>query len=93
MRVPLPLLVSTLVGPWIATANAQPIIDVGACARYEHAARAKRAALDAPEVAESAVVTLREDIAVLESALELCSDYFHLQANYLALKKNCPDAE
>ncbi|TFH20524.1 MAG: hypothetical protein E4H03_12125 [Myxococcales bacterium] len=93
MRITPSLLALTVVACASATAAAQPIIDVGACARYEHAAGAKRTALEDSSLSEADAGMLREDIAVLESALELCSDYFHLQANYTALKKRCPDAK
>ena len=93
MRITPLLFASSVVAFATVIATAQPIIDVGACARYEHAARAKRTALEDSSSSETHAMMLREDIALLESALELCSDYFHLQADHAALKKSCPEAE
>ena len=90
-----------MLGP--ARAAAQPVIDVTTCARYAEAARAKRAALDRTgrengEGGEGGERDARRneltaDIEILDAALELCSDYFHMQADYLALRRRCPDAD
>ena len=76
--------------PGASSTDAQVIVDVSACGRYENAARTKRAELaalgTAADPATGGTLKLGDEIAVLESALQLCSDYFHLHANYMALK-------
>ena len=74
-----------------SSAHAQAMIDVSDCAKYQLLLvekREKKADADATRRTE-----LEVDIEVLQEAVRLCSDYFHMQADYASLRRRCPDVD
>jgi len=79
------------------SAHAQAMIDVSDCARYQLLLVEKREKRDGESKEDAAGAARRAelevDIDVLQEAVRLCSDYFHMQADYASLRRRCPDVD
>ncbi len=73
------------------------MIDVSDCARYQLLLVEKREKRDGESKEDAAGAARRAelevDIDVLQEAVRLCSDYFHMQADYASLRRRCPDVD
>ena len=78
-------------------AHAQAMIDVSDCAKYQLLLVEKREKRDnhngqaeGDDAAAARRAELEVDIEVLQEAVRLCSDYFHMQADYASRRRRCP---